>query len=151
MKYRIYALKNDCGKIVYVGFTKRELVYRMYEHHKIDGRKNLVCELLAQTDDKEKAKELETYYIQLYNTSKCGLNITDGMGRKNIGANKTSFKRGNEYCYLGTRKVKCIETGIIYDSVTECAKANHANISKITDCCKGRRKTTNKLHFQYID
>ena len=48
------------------------------------------------------------------------------------------------------KKVKCIETGIIYNSITECAKEMKLNPSHITACCKGKRKTTGNKHFKYI-
>lgn len=151
MEYKIYGLKNECGKIVYVGLTKRELVYRMYEHHKMSERKSLTCVLLAKTDKKKKAKELETFYINKYRTAIEGMNIASGMGRTGIGANKTSFQKGNTYCYQGTKSVRCLETGVIYKSVSECAKENNVHVSKVTDCCRGRRKSTNHLHFAYTD
>lgn len=69
-----------------------------------------------------------------------------------MGANKTSFKEGNELWKLrnNTKKVKCIETGIIYNSIKECAEDLNLNASKISDVCHGRRKTTGKKHFCFI-
>ena len=60
------------------------------------------------------------------------------------------------------RKVQCIETGQIFDTIIEAAKwSNHGKISSkshISDVCKGKRKTcgkhpiTNKpLHWRYYN
>ena len=51
---------------------------------------------------------------------------------------------------MGTKKVECIETGIVYDSITECVKELNLSPAHITECCKGKRKTTGKKYFRYI-
>ena len=51
----------------------------------------------------------------------------------------------------GKRKVICIETGIIYDSLTLAAKETSTNISKIVAVCKHERKTTNGFHWEYAE
>lgn len=60
------------------------------------------------------------------------------------------------------RKVQCIETGEIFDTIVEAAKwSNNGKISSkshISDVCKGKRKTCGKhpitnepLHWKYVD
>ena len=49
------------------------------------------------------------------------------------------------------RKVICIDTGIIYESITKAAKATNCNSSKISECCLGTRNHTNNLHWKYYD
>ena len=61
-----------------------------------------------------------------------------------------SFKNGNDYCKMGTKKVECIETGEIFDSITECAKILNLKPTNITAVCKGKRKTTGGKRFRYI-
>ena len=51
---------------------------------------------------------------------------------------------------MGTKKVECIETGIVYDSITECVKELNLSPAHITECYKGKRKTTGKKYFRYI-
>lgn len=50
-----------------------------------------------------------------------------------------------------SKRVKCVETGVIYDSLAS-ASANtgvaHANISAV---CLGKRKTTGGYHWEYAD
>ncbi len=47
-------------------------------------------------------------------------------------------------------KVKCIETGIIYDSLTEAAISANVSITRICSVCKGKRKTTGGYHWEYV-
>lgn len=55
-----------------------------------------------------------------------------------------------------SRKVKCIEYNLDFNSITECAEelSNMLNIKfnigNISQVCKGNRKTHNKLHFEYL-
>lgn len=50
------------------------------------------------------------------------------------------------------KKVQCIETGTIYDSITLANVAVGLNIrsSNITTVCKGRRNTAANLHWRYL-
>lgn len=47
------------------------------------------------------------------------------------------------------RAVKNIDTGNIYNSVTEASKATGTNMSKIVDVCRGRRKTAGGFQWAY--
>ena len=51
----------------------------------------------------------------------------------------------------GTKKVKCIETGIIYSSLTEASLKLKIDCSSIGKCCKGLRKTAGGFHWEYVD
>ena len=88
-------------------------------------------------------------YINKYDTVENGENITMGKGRKGLGANKTSFKQGNDYGGVGKKKVKCIETGVVYDSIAECSKELNLNRNKISDVCNKRRKSTGNSKTAY--
>lgn len=150
MLYRIYCLKNEDNEVVYVGQTNRELDVRLKEHHRrFENRKTYKIELIDEVYSSEEADRIETYYIKLFDTVCNGDNTTYGKGTKGLGANGTSFKKGNNLCKMGTKKVKCIETGILYESLTECAKELNLSVKAISDVCRGRRKTTGKLHFEY--
>ena len=47
------------------------------------------------------------------------------------------------------KKVICVETGIIYNSVKEAAKAVGAFQSNISSCLAGRYKTSGGFHWRY--
>lgn len=150
--YRVYCLKNEENKIVYIGITKRELRFRMYDHVKsYPHRKNYNIELIEEVEDKSLAEELETYYINFYDTINNGENITSGVGRKGLSSNKTSFKNGNTFGKMGTKPVKCLDTNEVFSSLTECSKRTGVPITKISDCCKGKRKSSRGLHFEYCN
>lgn len=48
-------------------------------------------------------------------------------------------------------KIKCVETGIVYPSVTEAASAVDRDKSAISNCLAGRIKTCGGYHWQYVD
>lgn len=48
------------------------------------------------------------------------------------------------------KKVKCVETGIIYCSTQECARQTGLSQSRIWECCVGKRKTCGGYHWEYI-
>lgn len=45
--------------------------------------------------------------------------------------------------------VRCISTGQVYGSITEAAGATGARLEKIVDCCRGRRRHTGGLAWEY--
>lgn len=47
-------------------------------------------------------------------------------------------------------EVICIESGVVYDSVTSAAKAVNAPPANITACCKGRRNLVGGFHWRYF-
>lgn len=48
------------------------------------------------------------------------------------------------------KKVKCLETGEIFNSLGDAAKwAGIKSAGKITECCKGTRETTGGYHWNY--
>lgn len=146
--YRIYCLKDKDNKIKYIGLTLRELKVRFQEHCKeFPERKKYHIELIEEIQDKETAKQKEKHYILLYNTIEEGDNINLGMGQSK--PNKGSFQNGNDFGKQGTKKVKCLETNEVFNSLTKCAKHFNLSISKISEVCKGKRKTTGKKHFIY--
>lgn len=48
------------------------------------------------------------------------------------------------------KKVMCIDTGIIYDSMNDAANKTNSSISKISMCCNGKRNKTNKLRWKFL-
>ena len=67
---------------------------------------------------------------------------------KHISIN-TEFKKGHKP--LNNRKVRYIETNKIYNSVKEAGIDTNSNIAHISNVCKGKRKTTNNLHWEYVN
>lgn len=49
------------------------------------------------------------------------------------------------------KKVYCIETGIVYDSISEAAKkTNVGDDTLVSRCCRGKQKTAKGLHFKFV-
>ena len=48
------------------------------------------------------------------------------------------------------KKVLCIETGVVYESVTEAAKLTNSHYTNIVSVCRGRLKKTNGYHWRYV-
>lgn len=61
---------------------------------------------------------------------------------------KTEFKKGHKP--LNARKVICIETQIIYNSIKEASIKNKVDDGHISDVCRKKRKTAGGYHWEYI-
>ncbi len=133
----------------------------------------------------EEANEKEAYYIRLYDSYKNGYNATLGgknapkteehklkLSESNVGKHphqgelnpmygkhmSEEAKQKSRLKQKGVLKVKCIETGEIFTSTVEAAKAyNLKSHTNIVDCIHGKKKsagkhkvTGEKLHWCYI-
>lgn len=49
------------------------------------------------------------------------------------------------------RKVKCIETNEVFDCVLHAAQKYNIQSCHISGCCKGKRKTCGKKHWEYVN
>lgn len=67
-----------------------------------------------------------------------GENIQHGTGNERRA--KTQAKR-----------VRCIETGRIFDSIQQASRELGLKDSNIIACCKGKAKTCGKLHWEYVE
>lgn len=153
----------------------------MYNAIKKYGWENIKKEILLENTTENEAKELETLLIKLHrsNVSKYGYNRTEGGdGTKgHYPSEETRRKmgeahKGNKYC-LGkklseerkrqiserekgaknprARKVICLETLKVYDTLTQAREETGA--TKITECCSHyyKHKSSAGLHWEYYD
>lgn len=66
--------------------------------------------------------------------------------------NKEYKKRAlNSLNAIHCSKVKCIETGIIYNSITEASNKTGANKSYISMCCNGKGGTAKGYHWEFVE
>lgn len=49
------------------------------------------------------------------------------------------------------QKIINVETGVIYESITEAARQTNINKSGIARCCKGERKTAGGYHWEKVE
>lgn len=113
-------------------------------------------------DNVQKSRRVHRLVMAAFN----GLN--DGLQVNHLNGNKADNRIDNlEYCtqsenmkhaYIAglekpqTKKVICLNDGIIYNSVTECAKTYGGNkASQVTRVCNGKRKRFRGKRFMYYD
>lgn len=94
----IYKATNKINGKCYIGQTRHSLEHRktihlrcakkgvethFYQAIRKYGEENFEWEIICSTNDKQRLNELETFYIQKYNSIKQGYNMVDG-GNNNI-------------------------------------------------------------------
>ena len=52
--------------------------------------------------------------------------------------------------YVNSKKVRCIETSIVYESGKAAAEAMGLDPSHISKVCRGKLKTTGGYHFEFV-
>ena len=185
--YCIYIHINTINQKVYIGQTKLQPYSKRWGKNgnyykgcpyfwsaiQKYGWDNFEHNILEDNLSLEEANQKEKYYIQKYNSTNpnFGYNIFEG-GYNHTMSNQTKEKISNtlkgikrseetkrkisEHQYL-KRKIRCIETGQIFDSITEACKwANLKSHSSISNVLRGDSETagkepnTNKkLHWEY--
>jgi hypothetical protein len=58
--------------------------------------------------------------------------------------------RGAGAAHVFARSVRCIETGVVYSTLTEAAMVVGVGSGKITMVCKGKRKTAGGFRWEYL-
>ena len=49
------------------------------------------------------------------------------------------------------KRVRCINTGVIYYSASECARQMGVTQGNVSSCCRGELKSTKGFSFEYVD
>lgn len=49
------------------------------------------------------------------------------------------------------KKVRCVETNKVFDSITQASEKTGIDLSSISACCRGKLQSINKLHWEFID
>lgn len=63
-------------------------------------------------------------------------------------SNQTSFKKGEIHSI--TKKVKCIETETVYDTINNASRKLNINATCIINVCKGKQITAGGFHWEYV-
>lgn len=146
--YIVYAHINKENGKSYIGITSRDPNIRwglngngykdqpkFYNAIQKYGWDNFIHTILNKELTEEEALELETYYIKKYNSINNGYNILL-KGIKSYPRNK---------------KVFCLTTKILYNSIKEAALANQTTPTRIIENCKGKNSGTKGLEWTYWD
>lgn len=52
---------------------------------------------------------------------------------------------------FATRRVKCCESGKVYNTIMDAAKDVCGDVSSIAKCARGKRKTASGYHWEYVE
>lgn len=111
--------------------------------HSIETRRKISEIKKRQSADPEYRKKLSIAHKGITPPNK-GVPMSEEQKKK-----LSIAKMGSEG--HGKRKVLCIETNIIYESITEASKQTGAQMGKIVEVCKGHRNTTKNYHWKYVE
>lgn len=125
------------------------------------GWDNFQHEILFTGLTKEEAKTKEIELISEYKSDdrRFGYNIEHGGNSVEKFSDETKAKirrskLGEKNAMYGKpshlrKRVRCIETGVIYNSMTEAAKDVGVERTAISNCCRGLTQTAGKFHWEY--
>ena len=178
--YTVYRHTTPSGKS-YIGVTKNSINKRIgggYRHNKYltaaikkYGWTNIETEIIAEGVSLDEANLLETYYIASFETQdhRKGYNICDGGLSWNSQAEEVRKKlsesaRKRPRVPMGEetkrkimmankrrKRVECVETGEVFNSRGEAARAKQVERRDIARCIKGQRKTVGSYHWRSYD
>ena len=123
--------------------------------------------ILKENLSLEEANFWESYYINYYNSIENGYNIRTGGSCGNLSEEqKEKIKKSNKQTWLKkiekigkdnyikqyrnaqqditSKKVICVETQKIYNSISEASRETHIALSNISRVCRGERKSAGK-------
>lgn len=142
MIFKIYCLRDETGKVRYIGYTSLSEARRMAEHrHSHPERRGWTFSVLDVFDTKREALEAERLYIKQYREDGALDNVADGQGYpESFDGHRGLWKAVPVYC---------VETDTVYPSCT--AAAEQLGINKpqhIARCVRGERLSCHGYHFR---
>lgn len=152
--YCVYKHTTPNGK-VYIGITSHDpedrwrngYGYRNQNRHfenaiKKYGWNNISHEVIIRSLSREDACEMERFFVQLYKSYDCRYGYNKTLGGDTAALAR---ERAIEQYDLNGKLLNQ------YSSLTEAALMSNCNISRISDCAKGKRFSTNKYIWLYAD
>lgn len=143
---RFLSLANNNG-YMYVtlckeGRTKQFRVHRLVAEAYLENPNNLPC-----VNHKDEVRS----HNWIDNLEWCDYNYNNNYGQRKEKVSKTRSKRTklqNQRDY-GV-KIRCVETGEIFDSQTQAAEKYGLDQGNISRVCRGKAKTTGGYHFEFV-
>ena len=135
---RIFSYKSN--KFLKLGKRKDDyLQVNLYKDGK--QKKYLVHRLIASTylDNPENLSQVNHKDEDKSNNSVQNLEYCDAKYNNSYGTRLEKIRK----------KILCVETNEVFESITEAAKAKNTNLGSISHCCKGQRNTAGSYHWKY--
>lgn len=178
--YQVYVLKRRSDDaIVYVGLTRQTLYKRFGQHvfrKKIDPKEYLI-QSVQEDLSIDQAVTLEEMLINQYDTRKNGLNVSPGsingysnyhskeqrekwsQDRKGIPIKgritrtglKNSERQNKLISEANSKKVICLNNGVVYESMRQACKKLKLQESKVSLVCNGKRPHTMGFKFKFLN
>lgn len=129
------------------GYEYQEVFYKAIKKY---GWENFTHEILEEVNSLEESNEREKYWIAYYHTyikdPQCqGYNLT--IGGDGSDSAKCDYVREKLRAKAHKRKVICIETQEVFNSVGEACQIN----KHVANCLNGSRHTASGYHWAYLD
>lgn len=107
---------------------------------------NVKLEILEELFVNSDKVEREKFYIKLYDST----NINKGYNRSEGGAGSLGCKILNRQNIKSRKKIRCIETAEVFESIKEANNKTHISNGNIVSCCKGNRNNAGGFTWEYI-
>ena len=166
----IYKITNKSNGKIYIGQTVGTLQARWKKHirSKDDskfhrairkyGADKFTVEQIDVACSIEELNEKEKYWISYYNSIQSGYNMTEGGRSGAVDMKRTEETKqkiskaisGSKHWH--SKKVRNIDTGEVFDTVSEAAKKYNTSKSNIVGCCNGRPhyNTCKGCRWEYV-
>lgn len=170
MKYSIYKVTNLVNGKIYIGQTSQSLQQRMREHKckpnsslHLDIQKygidNFMVEVIESAETKIEANLLEEKWILDTKSYLNEIGYNKAISNKKYASvngfyNKHHSEESNKLNRLSQPTRKCVvdlKTGMIYQSIRECAKTLNLTKTYISSVCRGGIKNPTKGEFIFIE
>ncbi|WP_026521133.1 zinc-ribbon domain-containing protein [Butyrivibrio sp. VCB2001] len=66
-------------------------------------------------------------------------------------AEEKKVERVKNYAKLNSKPIVCIETGDVFNSISEAARAYNLNIGSLAQCAKGKAERCGGYHWKYVN
>lgn len=126
---------------------KEQYYIELYNVCNKDKGYNLIVDatrnILSEESKKKISKSLKGRIFSLEHRKKISKNHANVKGKNNPMYGKTGSM------HFKSKKIICIETGIIYMGIREAERLINIDSSAISECCRGKRKTAGGYHWKY--
>ena len=114
------------------------------KHHTEETKKKISEANIGKVFSEETKKKIKDNHHHL--TTFEGRKHTEESRRKISEIHFRAYGKDNP----SARRVRCVETGEVFDCIKEAAEKYGANRNHIYSCCNGKRKRPDGFHWEYV-